>query len=423
MSVRYQGVQKASAGYRLLASMGWKEGEGLGASKQGITEHIKVKKKFENWGVGAVEHNDRTRDWSNGMSEFHRVLSTLSEITSKHACSSSGSEESDLESPRSVKKVSRKEDKKQRKKEEKRKKKKKEKPSSDKKRKISDTSAKNEEPAVERKKTSHIGRFKKRETSKMVKGYSTCDLAAILGEDPFAAKQQPIAPVEIEQSQNDRQSLAVVPMSSESLEIIRDDEENAIEEITSLQDQEASWWSDYFVKGSKSGSGKPKSSSRSLQKGFSEQDQENLFTSTHDGATQGRVGLGRSSMPTKVGGVRWAGTKKKLDSDSEDECAVDEDTKEMNKEDDGCIEDDTITVMLPKSKKPAPLPWEDILLNILRENQSMRIKALVKITLKELKKTSLGEDEKVELKSSITEYIKNGSTMFSVKGKTVTLSL
>jgi len=54
MSVRYQGVQKASAGYRLLASMGWKEGEGLGASKQGITEHIKVKKKFENWGVGAV---------------------------------------------------------------------------------------------------------------------------------------------------------------------------------------------------------------------------------------------------------------------------------------------------------------------------------------------------------------------------------
>jgi len=54
MSVRYQGVQKESAGYRLLASMGWKEGEGLGASKQGIKEHIKVKKKFENWGVGAV---------------------------------------------------------------------------------------------------------------------------------------------------------------------------------------------------------------------------------------------------------------------------------------------------------------------------------------------------------------------------------
>jgi hypothetical protein len=51
---RFQGVQKESAGYRLLASMGWREGEGLGASKQGITEHIRVKKNFENWGVGAV---------------------------------------------------------------------------------------------------------------------------------------------------------------------------------------------------------------------------------------------------------------------------------------------------------------------------------------------------------------------------------
>lgn len=46
--------QKESAGYRLLSAMGWREGEGLGATKQGIKSHIKVKKKFENWGVGAV---------------------------------------------------------------------------------------------------------------------------------------------------------------------------------------------------------------------------------------------------------------------------------------------------------------------------------------------------------------------------------
>ena len=48
------GLQKESAGYRLMAAMGWREGEGLGAAKQGIKQHIKVKKKFENWGVGAV---------------------------------------------------------------------------------------------------------------------------------------------------------------------------------------------------------------------------------------------------------------------------------------------------------------------------------------------------------------------------------
>ena len=51
---RYQGVQKESAGYKLMTAMGWREGEGLGAANQGIKEHIRVKKKFENWGVGAV---------------------------------------------------------------------------------------------------------------------------------------------------------------------------------------------------------------------------------------------------------------------------------------------------------------------------------------------------------------------------------
>ncbi len=77
----YQGVNKASCGYKLLAAMGWQEGEGLvctcdvvcclwsfqlhyqqtlcviytkGAQKQGIKSHVKVKKKIDNAGVGKV---------------------------------------------------------------------------------------------------------------------------------------------------------------------------------------------------------------------------------------------------------------------------------------------------------------------------------------------------------------------------------
>jgi hypothetical protein len=316
-----------------------------------------------------------------------------------------------------MKKASKNLDKKQRKKEEKKKKKK---TSSEKKRKISEVSA-NEQSSLERKKTSHIGRFKKRETSKMVKGYSSSDLAAILGEDPFA-KQQAIVEVENEQVQNGRQnSDAREKESYESLENNQIDDETEVEGDILLQDQDPSWWSDYFIKGSKSGSGKPQSSLHALQKGFSEQDQENLFTSAHDGATQGRVGLGRSSMPKKVGGVRWAGTKKKLDSDSEDECPADRDTSPIIEDDNESMEDCKIKVILPKNKKSALLPWENILLGILKENKSMKLKALVKKTLKEFKKTSPCDDVKVELKSSITEYIKNGSTLFSVKGKTVTL--
>lgn len=36
------------------------------------------------------------------------------------------------------------------------------------------------------------------------------------------------------------------------------------------------------------------------------------------GAVHGKQGLGRSSMPKKVAGARWCGTKTKLGSDDED---------------------------------------------------------------------------------------------------------
>jgi hypothetical protein len=79
MASRFQGVHKQSTGYKMLAALGWKEGEGLvcmrtllwpygalpcscteqcarvqGAMKQGITEHVRVKKVHEKTGVGAV---------------------------------------------------------------------------------------------------------------------------------------------------------------------------------------------------------------------------------------------------------------------------------------------------------------------------------------------------------------------------------
>jgi hypothetical protein len=62
---------------------------------------------------------------------------------------------------------------------------------------------------------------------------------------------------------------------------------------------------------------------RSLrQRGFSEKDQEDLYMSSHGGKSQGRSGLVVGSLPKKVAGARWTGTKTKLDSDSEAEAEV-----------------------------------------------------------------------------------------------------
>lgn len=51
------GVHRPTAyggfGEKLLRQLGWKDGEGLGAERQGITAAIKVTKKDDNLGVGA----------------------------------------------------------------------------------------------------------------------------------------------------------------------------------------------------------------------------------------------------------------------------------------------------------------------------------------------------------------------------------
>ena len=47
--------------------------------------------------------------------------------------------------------------------------------------------------------------------------------------------------------------------------------------------------------------------------GFSEQDQENLYNATQDGKSSGKKGLGKSSQPKDIGGVKWVGKKTVLD--------------------------------------------------------------------------------------------------------------
>ncbi|KAL4426499.1 hypothetical protein ABPG77_008357 [Micractinium sp. CCAP 211/92] len=363
---RYQGVQKDSAGYRLLSAMGWREGEGLGASKQGIKSHIKVKKKFENWGVGAVEAAEHAQNWTNGMLDFHRVLSNLSEVVSEHAkrrsgssssgssssesdasdasgdgssdASSSSSSEDEAEQPQQLK---------------------------GKKRKAAVAAGAAAEPDCGAPKrvraATHTGRYKKREAAKMVKGYSEHDLAAILGGDPFAAAAAAVPEVRAQQrgasssgydsdtepsaseeeDDSGKAAAGTVPGKPGTTQQQPDAQQQQQPERPPMivlrrpmpaacrppqpaapqESRKPGWWQVCFhaAAGPASvGAAAAGDGANITIHGFSEQDQTNLYNLAHDKATQGRVGLGRSSMPKKVAGARWQGKKTLIhDSDGE----------------------------------------------------------------------------------------------------------
>ena len=47
------GIKEDNLGNRLLKSMGWREGQGLGRSNQGIIDPIKSRRRAEGAGLGA----------------------------------------------------------------------------------------------------------------------------------------------------------------------------------------------------------------------------------------------------------------------------------------------------------------------------------------------------------------------------------
>eukprot|EP00056_Hartaetosiga_gracilis_P023007 m.34713 g.34713 ORF g.34713 m.34713 type:complete len:363 (-) comp9943_c0_seq1:111-1199(-) len=62
-------------GFRMLESMGWSKGTGLGKTNKGAKTHVKVKTKSNFLGVGAGEDNDY--NWLKTQDDFTDVLSAL----------------------------------------------------------------------------------------------------------------------------------------------------------------------------------------------------------------------------------------------------------------------------------------------------------------------------------------------------------
>jgi Pin2-interacting protein X1 len=76
---RKQSALKGSLAERMMQGMGWQEGEGLGKHKQGITQHLRARKRVDNEGLGAEFSRDSGGNASFGATSagFADALSGL----------------------------------------------------------------------------------------------------------------------------------------------------------------------------------------------------------------------------------------------------------------------------------------------------------------------------------------------------------
>ncbi|XP_022566044.1 G-patch domain-containing protein 1-like isoform X3 [Brassica napus] len=288
--VKYVGILKESAAFRLMKSMGWEEGEGLGKDKQGIKGYVRVKNKQDTTGVGV----DKPNPWAFDTTQFDNILKKLK----VQAAPSKKDDDKEAES---------------------------------------EDEAVKSEPAVSKvaKVTRPQGRYKRREKGKLVNSYSSKDLEGILvkrTEDPSPAVCDIADTMEIE--------------------IISEDQHASVKE-QKIEEPSSDWWGfkSGFVSGGLLGakSGKKKSSKSNERKMFCEDDQENLYNMVQDKATAGKQGLGIKDRPKKIAGVRYQGKKTSFDNSDDDDDDDDEEEEEESEEDDD--KDSVIENSLPAKRK------------------------------------------------------------------------
>lgn len=78
-------VDQSKFGFRMLMKMGWAPGKGLGVNEDGNQEHVKIRLKEDNLGLGA---NKKTSDnWLDNTDSFSRLLADLNARTESASAS------------------------------------------------------------------------------------------------------------------------------------------------------------------------------------------------------------------------------------------------------------------------------------------------------------------------------------------------
>ncbi|KAK4389246.1 G-patch domain-containing protein 1 [Sesamum angolense] len=291
--LRYVGIDRSSAAFRLMKQMGWEEGEGLGKEKQGIKGYVRVKNKQDTLGIGTEKPNA----WAFDTTQFDSILKKLK----VQAVEINKDEDDEKDEKKAAAKPR--------------------------------PAKENQDTAV--KFTRPQGRYKKREKGKLVHAYSSQDLEGILvnrAKSPEIDRAQEVSEEanSIEIHLPDMEGI----IQYESMSHARLDPENSQVLILDLEVKgrqcvgESSrcspeWWGYKlgFVTGGLLGaeSRRKKSLLSNERTTFNEDDQENLYKLVQDKATSGKQGLGIKDRPKKVAGCYFEGKKTTFgDSDGED---------------------------------------------------------------------------------------------------------
>lgn len=397
-----------------MKEMGWEEGQGLGKHKQGIKEHVKVKKKQDTTGVGV---DKAANNWTFNTAEFDNILKKL---RVQVAASEDG------EANREKQEV--------------------------KKTEMTTTVLKAARPQ---------GRYKKRERGKLVSGYTEKDLQEILGNRCESSGH--CTNMDTPETEVVKEESKLVEKYARVQVVEGTVKGNAILESTHSVDltqtpsehQSAEWWGHKHgfvwggLLGAKSKVKKPVALKESqcsdvgngqvstIRNAFCEEDQENLYNLVQDKSTTGKQGLGIRDKPKKIAGVHWKGQKVSFDTDEDkEEGSADEDIQQAlvqdaslkRKRDETVIGNDiskekSCAVFEVNNVSRPRLKWKKMCKQLLQEvpGQSMKIKHLRKCIQSQSNSFISEFCSSRDAASYLKEKLEN-SSKFVVEGKRVSLA-
>ena len=357
----YQGVERDGFGMRMLASMGWQEGKGIGKNGSGLVKHIHAKKRAVNSGIGADARSDSSGkvDWTLNAVSFETILKGLNQTYTPLGTSKASSEGTNNKQAHAR----------------------------------SDVVGQEVKPKTAREGSSsvaHQGRYQKRESQKRVQNYSATDLDAILGGiGGFSAAPTPMYSSGGHNAEEAKavKSVAVERESKEEKKRKREKREEKRKKILSptlppettdratnsshtiLPPPQDWWgWAVGFVPSGYHGSGTQEKVTEvdRRNRGFNEADQERLALAAHDEANRGKRGLGVGTTTVNSLKSEFKGKRFKF-SGGLDENVKDEVCTEMVKE----SFDGATTVKVAKKiikKAGGSMDFSDLLKKIMRKS-------------------------------------------------------